>query len=77
MFFFVVVTGASINTDIGPDSEAQIAPQNDDYDGKEYEHEQHEHDHQDQTEINEKSEKLKNGQHNGNSGGDKKTNTPV
>lgn len=34
---FVVVTGATLNTDIGPDSEAQINPQhNDDFDGRDF-----------------------------------------
>lgn len=67
------VTGASVNTDINPDSEAQIAPQQDDYDEKEYDQDA-EQDHAEQTEINEKNEKNKNGQRNG---GDAKTNTPV
>lgn len=69
----VVVTGASVNTDIGPDSEAQIAPQQDDYDEKEYDQEP-EQDHTEQTEINEKNEKNKNGQR---IGTEVKTNTPV
>lgn len=66
-FVVVVVSGASLNTDIGPDSEAQIAPQHGDYD-KEYDHEQ---DHLEQSaDIKEK--------HNGHNGaGDVKTNTPV
>lgn len=70
----VVVSGASLNTDIGPDSEAQIAPQHDDYDGKDYDHEGHqESDHH--TDITEKSEKLAHS--NGQKNGVEKTNTPV
>lgn len=70
----VVVSGASLNTDIGPDSEAQIAPQHDDYDGKDYDHEGHqESDHH--TDITEKSEKLATS--NGHKNGVEKTNTPV
>ncbi|KAJ6633129.1 Fasciclin-3, partial [Pseudolycoriella hygida] len=59
--------GASLNTDIGPDSEAQIAPNHGSYE-KDYDHEQ---DHMDQpADIKEK--------HNGHNGaGDIKTNTPV
>lgn len=65
-------TGNSTNTDIGPDSEAQIAPQHDDYDEKQYDHETG--DHPVQTEHTEKNEKIQSGQRNGN---DAKTNTPV
>lgn len=37
LFLFVVVLGATLNTDIGPDSEAQINPQhNDDFDGRDF-----------------------------------------
>lgn len=72
----VVVSGASLNTDIGPDSEAQIAPHHDDYDGKDYDHEGHEEsDHH--TDINEKSEKLATNGNNGQKNGVEKTNTPV
>lgn len=36
-FLFVVVPGATLNTDIGPDSEAQINPQlNEDFDGQDF-----------------------------------------
>lgn len=37
LFSFVVVAGATLNTDIGPDSEAQINPHlNEDFDGREF-----------------------------------------
>lgn len=71
LFYFA---GGSANTDIGPDSEAQIAPQHDDYDEKEYDHETVDDRHPVQTEHAEKNEKIQSGQRNGN---DAKTNTPV
>lgn len=68
---YVIFAGASINTDIGPDSEAQIAPHHDDYDEKQYDH-----DTEDQhTEKNEKlQQQQQKQQRNGN---EQKTNTPV
>jgi hypothetical protein len=60
--------GASHNTDIGPDSEAQISPSNDEVDEK-----THEHYHPDEHEDKEKKE---NGKHESN-GKDLKTNTSV
>lgn len=79
MLVLVIVAGASLNTDIGPDSEAQIAPHHDDdYEARDYDNE-HE---AVKTDIKAKHpavvEKQTNGQQNGNNGGgDKKTNTPV
>lgn len=80
MLVLVIVAGASLNTDIGPDSEAQIAPQHDDdYEAKDYDNE-HE---AVKTDIKAKhpgvveKQQPTNGQQNGNNGGDKKTNTPV
>lgn len=68
-----------MNTDIGPDSEAQIAGHNDDYDAKDY-HE-HEIEHPEKADITAKSEKpqqqQQQQQHNGQQNGEKKTNTPV
>lgn len=73
---FVVLAGASLNTDIGPDSEAQIAPQHDDYDADEQDH-HHNADDDDavaSTTVNEKH--ATNGNGNGH-GKQEKTNTPV
>lgn len=73
--FIHFFAGASVNTDIGPDSEAQIAPQHDDYDEKEYDHETGDDRHPaDPAEHTEKNEKIQTGQRNGN---EQKTNTPV
>lgn len=57
-----------MNTDIGPDSEAQITPHHDDYDEKEYDHDTE--DTQQHTEKNEKNQQHRNGN-------EPKTNTPV
>lgn len=66
-------TGSSTNTDIGPDSEAQITPHHDDYDEKEYDHDTEErHVDAQHTEKNEKNQQQQ--QRNGN---EQKTNTPV
>ncbi|XP_031629264.1 fasciclin-3 isoform X2 [Contarinia nasturtii] len=69
-------SGASVNTDIGPDSEAQIAPHHDDYEDKEYDHETDErHAETQHTEKNEKTQpQQQQQQRNGN---EQKTNTPV
>lgn len=75
LVYVVFVTGASANTDIGPDSEAQIAPQHDDYDDKEYDHDpEPDQRHEQQITVQQKNEKNQNGQRNGN---EAKTNTPV
>lgn len=69
----VIFAGSSVNTDIGPDSEAQIAPHHDDYEEKEYDHETDErHAETQHTEKNEKTQPQQ--QRNGN---EQKTNTPV
>lgn len=60
-----MIAGASHNTDIGPDSEAQISP-NDEVDEKTHEHYQPEETHE---------EKKENGKHE--NGKDLKTNTSV
>lgn len=78
MLVLVIVAGASLNTDIGPDSEAQIAPHHDDdYEAKDYdEHEPEKADIKSKHPVVEKQQQT-NGQQNGNNGGDKKTNTSV
>lgn len=69
-------TGASINTDIGPDSEAQIAPHHDDYDEKEYDHDTDErHGETEHTET--KNEKIQQQPPQHRNGNEQKTNTPV
>ncbi|XP_055298603.1 fasciclin-3 isoform X2 [Sitodiplosis mosellana] len=72
-------SGASVNTDIGPDSEAQIAPHHDDYEDKEYDHETDErHAETQHTEKNEKTQQQQAQQQpQQRNGNEQKTNTPV
>lgn len=73
-----------MNTDIGPDSEAQIAPHHDDYEEKEYDHETDER--HAETQHTEKNEKIQSQQpiqppqqqqQQQRNGNEQKTNTPV
>ncbi|KAL5279307.1 Fas3 family protein [Megaselia abdita] len=78
-------SGATLNTDIGPDSEAQIHPnQNDDLDGKDFEGEENIDTRPQSEEVTppvtdkleaQKKSDIKNGQHP--NGKDAKSNTPV
>lgn len=71
---FSVIAGASLNTDIGPDSEAHITPAHDDEDKSHVQTEHFEHDEQNVDDI--KDTHIKNGKHD-NNGQEIKTNTPV